>query len=124
MNKDNNAFHSQWKEKLHETILEIAKRTPRFLFRVWHETLGGQKGLNASHAITPLAFRKGENPSTIHDVGAIELGDCIDNHLPRSQRRGVRDVLLILDTILLNRAFDVCRQGSPNPRSECISQYD
>ncbi|KAK4546651.1 hypothetical protein LTR36_001868 [Oleoguttula mirabilis] len=69
------------KAKLRGLILNISTRTPRFLFRVWSNSSGGEIKLNTTEAITPLAFLKGKGPPTIYDISREKITGLAVGHL-------------------------------------------
>ncbi|KAK4546630.1 hypothetical protein LTR36_001847 [Oleoguttula mirabilis] len=65
---------------IHAQLYQLARRTPRFLFRAWYDLSGGTLGLNTADAITPLAFAKGMGPASIHNLPVDILRDLADGH--------------------------------------------
>lgn len=68
-------------DKLHEVLQSASDHVPRYLFRVFHATPGGDATLNTTMAITPSAFMDTEAPKSIADITKRELLRTLGGHL-------------------------------------------
>ncbi|KXS95097.1 hypothetical protein AC578_9592 [Pseudocercospora eumusae] len=66
-----------------QNLLEAQKYTPRYLFRGWHDSSGGYRGLNTVDAITPLAYFKDRRAgaASIYDLSRDQLRQMCFRHL-------------------------------------------
>ncbi|KAK6008148.1 hypothetical protein QM012_000051 [Aureobasidium pullulans] len=66
---------------LRSKLQETNKKIPRYLFRMWHAGSGGNKKLNTTERITPLAFNEKTCHKSVYDMSAHEFVDNTRSHL-------------------------------------------
>ena len=55
------------------TIIEASKNVPRYLFRVWDSSSGGNSELNTTSAVTPHAHYHKANHASVYDMTRREF---------------------------------------------------
>ena len=78
---EENAASGQNEDPMYTAIKAAGKDVPRYLFRTWSPSSGGNSALNTATQITPLAFLNKKGPESIFDVEPSELRDVINGHL-------------------------------------------
>ncbi|KAK5746661.1 hypothetical protein LTR17_000677 [Elasticomyces elasticus] len=66
--------------KFHESLQKVADPIPRYLFRAWSSTSGGDPRLNTRDAITPHAFVNGDGPASFQDLPEAQIRSLWNDH--------------------------------------------
>ncbi|KAH0336032.1 hypothetical protein KCU81_g8746, partial [Aureobasidium melanogenum] len=66
---------------LESKLRECTKKVPRYLFRMWHPQSGGNRQLNTTEKITPLAFLNGAGHNSVYDMSIQGFIDMTTSHL-------------------------------------------
>ncbi|KAK4949234.1 hypothetical protein LTR10_011850 [Elasticomyces elasticus] len=92
---------------VHKALRKAAKKTPRYLFRAWSPTSGGNARLNTIDAIIPHAFLDTAGPASIDEVPLETLGNLWNGHF------NTRTVPSIFSSWSHSLHFAVTRFGKP-----------
>ncbi|KAI4716175.1 hypothetical protein E4T48_07610 [Aureobasidium sp. EXF-10727] len=74
--KDNQALRTNLKQ--------ASKNVPKYLFRMWDASSGGNPKLNTTKAVTPLAFASSKGHKSVYDMTRIEFLNNTSAHLDGS----------------------------------------
>ncbi|KAK3633168.1 hypothetical protein LTR56_015944 [Elasticomyces elasticus] len=66
--------------EFHEALQKVADPIPRYLFRAWSSTSGGDPRLNTRDAITPHAFVNGDGPASFQDLPEAQVRSLWNGH--------------------------------------------
>ncbi|KAG9956582.1 hypothetical protein KCU61_g9704, partial [Aureobasidium melanogenum] len=68
-------------QALRTKLKQASKNVPKYLFRTWHADSGGNRKLNTTTAITPLAFASSKDHNSVYDMTRSEFTKNTMSHL-------------------------------------------
>ncbi|KAI4727414.1 hypothetical protein E4T49_04716 [Aureobasidium sp. EXF-10728] len=91
MSSFSNHFYSGAKKQpikddqaLRTKLKQASKNVPKYLFRMWDASSGGNPKLNTTKAVTPLAFASSKGHKSVYDMTRIEFLNNTSAHLAGS----------------------------------------
>ncbi|KAG9573985.1 hypothetical protein KCU77_g14973, partial [Aureobasidium melanogenum] len=68
-------------QALRTKLKQASKNVPKYLFRTWNADSGGNRKLNTTTAITPLAFASSKGHKSVYDMTRAEFIKNTMSHL-------------------------------------------